>query len=244
MNSIHADEFLTVVAPALERGDPQALGEAVGSRWQPAQVCLLLTHTDPEVRRTAVVTLGIVGGRGEVGALTRCLRDADDQVYQFAEDALWSIWFRTGHADAAALFREGMLALTRDELAEAASRLTAATERDPEFAEAYNQLAIVHYLAGHWEASQAACRRALLLMPTHFGAMAGLGHCYVHHGELRQAIDCYRRALAINPRMPAIVSAKQRLESQLAVDPHAGLANAETDGTVLLDFQADPARSR
>ncbi len=216
MGRIQADEFLRAVTPALDRGDVEALRDEVNRRWVPADLCCLLTHADLDTRRTAVVTLGVVGDRGVVGCLTRCLHDDDAQVHQFAEDALWSIWFRSGKCAAAEAFREGVVALTEDDFPAAIAAFNRALDLDPDFAEAYNQLAIAHYLSGEWDASMSACRQVLALMPTHFGAMAGLGHCYAHRGELPQAIDCYRRALVINPRMSPIADAKKRLEAQLA----------------------------
>ncbi len=209
------DEFLLAVKPALESGDADSLARQV-ARWSPAALSTLLSHADRDVRRTAVVVLGIVGDGSVVGCLTRCLHDPDDRVHQFAEDALWSIWFRAGNDVAAPPFHEALAALAEDRHADAVSCLHEALHHDPDFAEAYNQLAIAEYLQGHWSRSVDACREALARLPTHFGAMAGLGHGYAHVGELRQAVDCYRRALAINPRMHAIATAKSRLERQLA----------------------------
>lgn len=246
MGRIQAEVFLEVVTPALNRGDVEALRDEVNLRWSAADLCCLLGHADLDTRRTAVVTLGVVGDRGVVGSLTRCLHDDDAQVHQFAEDALWSIWFRSGKCAAAEEFRAGVMGLTEDDYAAAAQAFNRALDLDPEFAEAYNQLAIAHYLNGEWDASMSACRQVLALMPTHFGAMAGLGHCYAHRGELPQAIDCYRRALAINPRMLQIVDAKQRLEDQLAETPDETNGNGSDGGnhspSARLDFDATDDR--
>jgi tetratricopeptide (TPR) repeat protein len=51
-------------------------------------------------------------------------------------------------------------------------------------------------------------------MPTHFGAIAGMGHCYTQLGQLDQALECYRRALEINPRMSTIARMIDRLEAR------------------------------
>ncbi|MEO1235677.1 MAG: tetratricopeptide repeat protein [Planctomycetota bacterium] len=240
MTRLDAKTFLEAVAPALEAGDAEALSRTVRERWAPSQLCGLLSHADADVRRTAVVVLGIIGAGCEVGCLTRCLRDDDEQVHRFAEDALWSIWFRGGKPDAAARFRAGVLAMTDDNFRGAVKHFDAALALDPEFAEAFNQLAIAHYLQGEWEASLIACRQALALMPTHFGAMAGLGHCYAHLGRLRAAIDCYRRALTINPRMEPIAHAKERLEARLGEEGEPPLADDDPTETLLLRFESEP----
>ncbi|MBB6428257.1 tetratricopeptide repeat protein [Algisphaera agarilytica] len=242
MGCINANEFLATVTPALNSGDVEALREVVSDQWKPHDLCGLLRHKELDVRRTAVVTLGVTGDVSVVGCLTRCLHDDDEQVHHFAEDALWSIWFRSGKCAAADQFRAGVTALTEDDYPAAIEAFRAAVDQDPAFAEAYNQLAIAHYLSSEWEASVSACRQVLALMPTHFGAMAGLGHCYAHLGQLRQAIDCYRRALAINPRMSPIADAKARLEHQLAKEEEqTGPSCPMTPPhTKLLDFEFDP----
>ncbi|MEM6459301.1 MAG: tetratricopeptide repeat protein [Planctomycetota bacterium] len=241
MEALRAETFLEAVKPALRRGDAEALSQTVRERWVPKQLCPLLRHTDAEVRRAAAVALGMVGDRSVVGCLVRCLGDADERVHRDAEDALWSVWFRGSGPGAGERFRRGVLALTDDRLAEAIEHFNAALDLDHEFAEAYNQLAIAHYLAGEWRASTAACRQALALMPSHFGALAGMGHCQAHLGRADEAKACYRRALTINPRMPAIRSALARLESQ--AETSGGDSPTEADDTTLLNFPPDSRRS-
>jgi len=239
MPRICADEFLEAVKPALNRGDVRSLCDAVCGRWSPTELCGLLGHREVDVRRTAVVVLGMVGGCEVVGCVTRCLHDADEQVHQFAEDALWSLWLRAGKPEAAEAFAQGMTALAEDQYPQAIAEFEAALKLDRAFAEAYNQLAIAHYMNEQWVASVVACRQALSLMPTHFGAMAGLGHGYAHCGQHRQAIDCYRRALAINPRMATVAAAKTRLESQPPPVEGQGAPPCGLTETVLLRFDSD-----
>ena len=213
MSRISPDIFLQTVTPALQRGDILQLRDRVLARWTPLSLCPLLQVPDLALRRTVVVTLGIVGDREVVGSLTRCLHDADDQVHRFAEDALWSIWFRGGKPAATEHFQAGTAALADEKYARAADEFAIAAHHDPDFAEAYNQLAIAYYLDQNWAGSRRACQRALALMPMHFGALAGLGHVHAHCGEICAAVDAYRRALSINPRMTAIREAKAKLES-------------------------------
>jgi tetratricopeptide (TPR) repeat protein len=223
-------QFIDAVRPALQKGDAQGVSAAIQQLCRPHELCGLLRHSDLEVRKTAVVVLGLVGDRSVIGCLTRCLHDDDHQVHQFAEDALWSIWFRCGNAEATRHFHEGLLALAEEELDRAAACFVRSTEADPDYAEAYNQLAIAHYLRQDWLESMIACRQTLALMPTHFGALAGLGHVYAHRGELTPAVDCYRRALAINPHMSSIAQAKAKLEKRLALSATAPTPTAGTSG--------------
>ncbi len=225
-------QFLETVTPALQRGDIEQLRDIVLANWTPPELCPLLHLNDLDLRRTVIVTLGVVGGQEVVGNLTHCLRDPDDQVHHYAEDALWSIWFRIGKPAAAKHFQMGIAALADDELSLAADEFAIAAHHDPNFAEAYNQLAIVYYLDQKWTRSRSACRKALALMPMHFGALAGLGHVYAHCGEIAPAIDAYRRALAINPRMPGIAHVLTQLQDQYTPAAADGI-----DSTTLLQFR-------
>ena len=227
MGRISIDEFLQAVSPALEAGDTDALFEAVNGRWSNQDLCCLLRHRESEIRSVAVLVLGVAGDRSIVGCLTRCLHDPAAEVSRFAEDALWSIWLRSGKPEATLHFHAAMQALASDRFEEAIEGFHRAIEIDPDFAEAYNQLSIVHYLRHDWRASMSACRQTLALMPTHFGALAGLGHIHAHLHELRQAVDCYRRALAINPHMHCIAEAKADLEKQLSDADAASLPSTQ-----------------
>ena len=55
------------------------------------------------------------------------------------------------------------------------------------------------------------------LLPIHFGALAGLGHCHAQMGSLARAAESYRRALTVNPRMEGIAQVLRRLEESLPV---------------------------
>jgi tetratricopeptide (TPR) repeat protein len=211
-------QFMQVVRPALASGDATRLAEEVRSRWTPRQLCGLLGHPKTDIRRVTAITLGLVGDRGCVGCLARALHDEDEQVNQMAEHGLWSIWFRSGKPAASKPFSDGVALLCAESYPQAMEKFEEAFRIDPNFAEAYNQCAIAHFFLGEWEPSIRDCERTIKLMPSHFGAVSGMGHCYAQVGELKKALQCYRRALAINPRMPAIARAVRRLQAKLRAE--------------------------
>jgi hypothetical protein len=51
--------------------------------------------------------------------------------------------------------------------------------------------------------------------PRHFGALAGLGLILQDIGDDRQALEIYRRVLAIYPRMEHIPDAVKRLQEKV-----------------------------
>lgn len=216
-SQIEPDEFLAVVQPRLARKDATGLAQSVSARWRPRDVCSLLNHHEADIRATAAMVLGLIGTIDDGPALTRALHDQHPCVHEMAEHALWSVWFRAGSPEAAAPFSEGISHLAEEDYDDAVRCFERSHHADPTFAEAFNQCAIAHYFQGDWEASLADCRRAVARVPAHFGAILGMGHCFAQMGELDLALSAYRRALAVNPRMPAIEGAVQRLSRGRAV---------------------------
>ena len=205
--------FLEAARPHLATGDAGGLARAVLDRWHPTKLASLLREDDTDVRRVSAVVLGLVGDENVIDCLARALHDPDAQVNQMVEHAMWSIWFRMSKPAAAGPFRNGLNLLAKDMPRQAVAQFRRAIDADPEFSEAFNQCAIAHFLMGQWRLSLGCCQEALALMPCHFGAAAGLGHCYAHLGDMEMAGRWYRRALKINPRMPAVARACHRLES-------------------------------
>lgn len=209
-------EFLTAVRPALDSASADELARCV-DRWTPAQLCGLLSDEKPEVRKLACLVLGLVGTLAEGRCLAAALRDEDAHVNEMAEQAMWSIFFRSGSDEATYHFKLGLAAMEREEVADAAEHFHRAHQADPNFAEAYNQCAIAHYMLEEWEQARRDCERAVALLPIHFGALAGLGHCYAQMGCFAKAAESYRRALTVNPRMEGISGVLRRLEESLTV---------------------------
>lgn len=175
------------------------------------ELCDLLGHPDSEKRQLACFVVGLVGDQQVVGCLARCLHDENEHVARFAEHALWSVWFRLGTAKASGLFHEGVAQLSAERYEQAESLFSQAIEADPDFAEAYNQRAIVYHLTDRHRESIRDCKAAVARMPTHFGAVCGMGHGHALLHEPEEALECYRKALAINPNMDAIRDAVHRL---------------------------------
>lgn len=212
---VDSQAFLDVVRRPLADGDAAALAHAVNARWTCRQVCGLLRDTAVDVRRVAAVTIGMIGDKRSVNCLARALHDRDPQVSEMAEHSLWSIWFRGGSPAATVPFSRGVAALSEERFAGAIRYFEEAIAADPGFAEAYNQCALGHFFLGQWQAGIEDCLRAIDHMPVHFGAIAGMGHCYTQLGRMDKALSCYQHAVRINPRLHAISIAIERLHTIL-----------------------------
>ena len=206
-------QFVHDVEPLLARQDITGLIRLLASRYDCRQICALLNSPQEDARKVAALALALVGQEQAVPALAEHLRDADPMVNQMAEHALWSIWFRGGTREANDHLIRGSECLNNRDLEQAFEHFSAAIELCPSFAEAYNQRATVHYLQERFEESLRDCRKAVELMPCHFGAWAGMGHCHAHRGELKAALSCYRRALAINSHLQCVGEMIHELEA-------------------------------
>jgi tetratricopeptide (TPR) repeat protein len=127
------------------------------------------------------------------------LKNADPQIRERATSQLWRIWF----------WQKGKIPLERIEESE---RLLAAGEVDsarrilselidtlPDFAEAWNRRAVLHFVTQNYDHAIADCEMVIQLNPFHFGALHGLGLCHAALGNYLEAIKTFRRALEIQP---------------------------------------------
>ncbi len=205
-------EFLRRISPFVMGGDLSLAADAIGRCWCCGQLCAFLRNPDSAVRCAAAMALALVGDKQSIEPLATALHDSEVRVNELADHALWSIWFRGGNSRSCCHLKCGTHHLKHGNLDTAIEKFSLAIEADPDFSEAYNQRAIGHYLAERYIESIADCKRALARMPPHFGAMAGMGHCHAHLGNLPEAQNCYMQALKINPRMEGVAAALTRIQ--------------------------------
>lgn len=220
MNELKVDpaEFVRTVQPVLERKDLNGLLTLLKSRWTAQQIVSLLGCDCCDARKVAALSLSLVGGCWCLQELAERLKDPDPVVNQMAEHAMWSIWFRGGSDQANHQVCRGAKAIDRGDYQHAIAHFDNAIRLCPDYPEAYNQRALAYYLLERYEQSIADCRKAVELMPIHFGAWAGMGHCYAHLGKIWQALECYEKALSINPHMSQIRQAVEELKLRIGAD--------------------------
>lgn len=221
MTCIDPNLFVELVEPLLESKDLQGLLTLLKTRWTPGEIGQLVKSDHGDAKKVALLALGLVGEARCAGELVAGqLRDPDPMVNEMAEQALWSLWFRAGKScQANRQLALAAQAMNRRDFTTAEACCNEAIRLDPGFAEAYNQRAILHYLQEHFQKSIDDCWRATERMPCHFGAWAGMGHCYAHLGRHREALESYKRALEINPYLDCVQQAVDELNSkELGVD--------------------------
>lgn len=88
----------------------------------------------------------------------------------------------------------GWLQSTRELWTTAMSLAESSVRLDPRSSFAFQILAYVHAMDGHYEAAMAAAKRAVELNPYDMGARGVLGMCHFVAGEHRQAIELFSMA--------------------------------------------------
>ena len=216
MFPIDADEFVQTVKPHLASQDAGALIALLQKNWSPHQIIELIHGDHIDAKKVALLAASLVAPVEFAPRVAEQLRDPDPIINGLAEHALWSIWFRGSDCcDAKRQVRRGCEALNTRDFDVALESFESALSADPDFAEAYNQRAICHYLEERYADSITDCKATVKRMPCHFGAWAGMGHCLAHLGKLRQAVDSYERALEINPHLTCVSQAVATLRRQL-----------------------------
>jgi len=187
---------LTVAAaPAF----PQAQGPQTRE-----QALAALKHADAATRAEAVVWLANRGAMSDAPLLHERLRDESPFVRAYAERALWLLWARSGDAAIDELMARGTEEMQSGEHAKAVETFTSVIKTKPDFAEAWNRRATVHYLAGDFERSIADCGEVLKRNPLHFGALSGMGQIFFQMQDYDRALAWFRRALEVNPNMTGV----------------------------------------
>jgi tetratricopeptide (TPR) repeat protein len=165
----------------------------------------------PAERREAAGRLAEVGTGAAVKELARALRDADEEVRDRAQTALWAIWQRSGNPEVDRLLQRGIDLVGQGKFEEAVSVFGEVIARDPSFAEGWNKRATVYYLMGEYDRSLADCEEVIRRNPLHFGALSGFGLIYLQKRDLERAAQYFERALAVNPNLERIEALLEEL---------------------------------
>lgn len=179
------------------------------------QAAQALTSSDTQVRRDAVSRLGEVGTMADATLLVNALRDADEDVREGAEQAMWRIWARSGDREVDRLYQVGVAQMSAGDLRQGIDTFTRIIELKPDFAEGWNKRATLYFLAGDFRKSLADCDEVMKRNPYHFGALAGYSQIYVRMEYYDRALDYARRALKINPNMDGIRRNADQIERLL-----------------------------
>jgi tetratricopeptide (TPR) repeat protein len=120
------------------------------------------------------------------------------------ENRIWALWLASGSDSANLLMSRAKSAIDSNDLDLAIELLDALVKIKPEYIEAWNRRATLHYMRKEYGSAMEDIRQVLIREPRHFGAISGLGMILQEFGDEKHALDAFRRALEINPHLSKI----------------------------------------
>ena len=171
----------------------------------------LARHPCREVRRAAVLAIGFLGDYDANHTLGCALLDDDRTVRTLAENSIRTVWARAGtdtdRQELGVIIRLNSAQVHK----EAIVRATNLIERAPWFAEAWHQRAVAYVATGRLIESIRDCHQALEINPYHFVAATSMGQTYLQLDNPVSALECFRRALRLNPDLEGVRAQVVRL---------------------------------
>jgi len=128
----------------------------------------------------------------------------DDASAKHIEDRIWALWLASGSDTCNLLMTRVKTAVDAENYDLAIRLLDAIIELRPKYVEAWNRRATVFFLKKDYGSAIADIRQVLTREPRHFGALSGLGAMLQDIGDEKDALEAYRRALAVHPRLNGI----------------------------------------
>ena len=134
-------------------------------------------------------------------------------IAQGVQQEIWTIWFEGPDETSAQTLNQARMAGQSGDLAKATELFNQLIAEYPQYAEAWNQRAILRYLVGDIEGSLSDIDRVIELEPRHFGALSGRGQCYLRQENFVAALDAFEQALDVNPWIDSTARQIQMLKS-------------------------------
>jgi tetratricopeptide (TPR) repeat protein len=128
----------------------------------------------------------------------------DETSAKAIEDRIWSVWLVSGSDTCNLLMSRVKTATEEKDYDLAIKLLDAIIEIKPDYVEAWNRRATVYYMKDDYGHALADLREVLAREPRHFGALSGLGLILQEIGDDKDALEAYRKALAIDPHLEHI----------------------------------------
>jgi tetratricopeptide (TPR) repeat protein len=128
----------------------------------------------------------------------------DADAAKLVEGRIWSLWLASG-SDTTDLLMSRVKKATDGKDSKLAIRLLdAVIDLNPNYVEAWNRRATIHFTNKDYGKSLADIRQVLAREPRHFGALTGLGVIMQEFNEDKLALQAFRKALAVNPHLSKV----------------------------------------
>ena len=139
----------------------------------------------------------------------------DDVTAKAIEERIWAAWTHSRSDTTNLLMTRVTTAVEQKDTDLAIKLLDAVIKIKPDYVEAWNRRATLYYMKKDYGHALADIREVLKREPRHFGALSGLGLILQDIGDDKQALEVYRRALAVYPRLPRIPDLVKELSQKV-----------------------------
>jgi tetratricopeptide (TPR) repeat protein len=190
-------------------------GAAHAAEMTREQALKAIERSEASARLMGIERLAEIGRFGDADRLLARLSDDEEPVRAAASDAIWQIWSRSGDPAIDQLFAKGVEQMHSGALDAALGVFNEIVSRKPAFAEGWNKRATVYFLLGENEKSLHDCDEVFKRNPNHFGALSGAGQIHLQLGNLKQALEFFKRALKVNPSLENIEQVIPLIERRL-----------------------------
>jgi tetratricopeptide (TPR) repeat protein len=139
----------------------------------------------------------------------------DDTTAKAIEERIWTVWSGSRSDTTNLLMTRVKTAVEAKDLDLAVKLLDSIVKIKPDYVEAWNRRATIFYMRKDYGRALNDIREVLKREPRHFGALAGFGLILQDIGDDRQALEVYRRALSVYPRMERIPDLVKTLQEKV-----------------------------
>jgi tetratricopeptide (TPR) repeat protein len=139
----------------------------------------------------------------------------DDASAKAVEDRIWAVWTGAGNETTNLLMSRAKKAADDKDYDLAIRMLSSIIEIKPDFTEAWNRRATVYFLKKDYVNSMADIGKVLAREPRHFAALSGLGLIMQDIGDDKHALEAYRKALEIYPRLKGMEEKVKTLKEKV-----------------------------
>ncbi len=145
----------------------------------------------------------------------RLQRTKDEVEAKGIAGAIERRWLRSGSDTADLLMTRALEAQEGGDQPLAIELLDRVVTLQPGWAEGWNKRATIFFMMGDNSRAMKDLQEVLALEPRHFGALAGIGIIMRGNGDDKRAYEAFKKALAINPFMPEVRQAVERMAPEV-----------------------------
>ena len=126
----------------------------------------------------------------------------DEATAKTIENQIWVNWLQSGDTEIDTLMADAIQRRRQYDFGGALEVLNTVVAKAPDYAEGWNQRAMVNFYLRNYEASLADIAETLKREPRHFGALAGRGIIRFQQGKPALAYQSIITAMKIYPFIP------------------------------------------